>query len=299
VETSGEGYLLYPNRTPGNEYFLATFNTQEGNDELLPARGLLIWHVDEAKWAGEAFGTPNNEPCYPPSSADCCAQHYLVALEQADAAYNLEIPGTYQITSAAHPCPGSTGYFCDALDYWSAGAHFTESTIPGSKTYCGGGSALSLDNIKVDPSDSGRMLFALVVDPNLNPIYPPVITSIPVRETEMDELYQYQLGTQGTLPVEYSLVDYPTGVTLGAESGLLTWVPNDTQIGTNHLIVEAENCWGKYTQTWDLQVTYNPDSPDGEKKSQGCGCNSLEGFGSLPLGMIGFYWLRRSRRAGR
>ncbi|MDD5222533.1 MAG: M6 family metalloprotease domain-containing protein [bacterium] len=297
VESSGEGYVLYPNGTAGNEYFLVTFNTREGNDELLPARGVLIWHVDEAKWGGESSGTPNNESCYPPGSADCCSSHFLVALEQADDAYNLEIPGTYYVDSAAHPCPITTGYFCDAQDYWSAGAYFTESTTPGSKTYCGGGSAISLDNIKVDPSDSERMLFALVVDPDLNPIYPPVITSIPVQETEIDELYQYQLGTEGTLPVEYSLVNYPTGVTLNAESGLLTWVPNDTQIGGNHLTVTAENCWGKYNQTWELIVTYT--LPEEEKgKSQGCGCNSLEGMGVLPLLMIGFPWLRRSRRGG-
>ena len=297
VETSGEGYLLYPNQTQGSEYFLATFNTKEGNDELLPARGLLIWHVDEAKWtSGDAFGTPNNEPCYPPSSTDCCTQHYLVALEQADAAYNLEIPGYYQVQSAAHPCPSSTGYYCDASDYWNTGKSFTESTAPGSKTYCGGGSAISLDNIKVDPSDSERILFALIVDPNLNPIYSPSITSIPVKEAELGELYQYQLGTQGTPPIDYHLVDYPTGVTLGVGSGLLTWVPTDAQIGVNHLTVEAENCRGNATQTWDLKVIYTP--PDNEVKSSGCGCNSMEGMGFLPLSMIGFAWFRRSRRGG-
>ncbi|MCX5868634.1 MAG: M6 family metalloprotease domain-containing protein [Proteobacteria bacterium] len=297
VETSGEGYLLYPNRAPGNEYFLATFNTAEGNDELLPARGLLIWHVDENKWAGEAYGTPNDEPCYPATSTDCCTQHFLVALEQADAAYNLEIPGSYPIASASHPCPSSTGYYCDSLDYWNGGASFNENTAPASQTYCGGGSGISLDNIKVDPSNPGRLLFSLTVDPGTNPIIAPMITSIPGVEAPMAEPYRYQLAAQGNPPLEYRLRDYPTGVSVESGTGLLTWVPNDTQIGVNHLKVEAENCRGTDAQEWDVTVTYAP--PTGEEKSQGCGCNSLEGFGSLPLGMIGFYWLRRSRRAGR
>jgi len=293
VETSGEGYLLYPNRAPGNEYFLATFNTAEGNDELLPARGLLIWHVDEDKWTGEASGTPNVEPCYPPSSTDCCTQHFLVALEQADAAYNLEIPGSYQVTGYT-PCPNSNGYFCDALDYWNGGASFNENTSPASQTYCGGGSGISLDNIKVDPSNPGRLFFSLTVDPGTNPIIAPLITSIPGVEAPMEEPYRYQLAAQGNPPLEYRLRDYPTGVSVESGTGLLTWVPNDTQIGVNHLKVEAENCRGTDAQEWDVTVTYAP--PTGEEKSQGCGCNSLEGFGSLPLGMIGFSWARKSRR---
>ena len=305
VESSGEGYLLYPNLTTGNEYFLATFNTREGNDELLPARGLLIWHIDESKWSGETAGTPNNEPCYPPSSTDCCNQHFLVALEQADAAYNLEISGSYQ-ASAVTPCPSTNGYFCDAEDYWNSGLSFSGSTTPGSKTYCGGGSGISLNNIKIDPSHPERIYFGLTVDPSVNPIYSPAITSIARKEAEMGELYQYQVIAGGNQPIDYRLLsgfDYPSGVTMAPGTGLLTWTPTDAQIGDNHLGVEAENCQGTATEYWDVTVKYTipdgiPDG-DGEKKSQGCGCNSLEGVGFLPLGMIGFYWFRRSRRGGR
>lgn len=250
--------------------------------------------MDEDKWNGKTDGTPNDEPCYPPNNADCCTQHFLVALVQADAAFNLEIPGTYQVSSATHPCPTSSGYYCDASDYWKAGASFTESAAPGSKTYCGGGSGISLDNIKVDSSNPGRLLFSLTVDPGTNPIIAPLITSIPGVEAPMEEPYRYQLAAEGNLPLEYRLRDYPTGVSVESESGLLTWVPNDTQIGVNHLKVEAENCRGTDAQEWDVTVTYAP--PTGDEKSQGCGCNSLEGMGFLPLGMIGFSWARRSRR---
>ncbi|HEX2897803.1 MAG TPA: M6 family metalloprotease domain-containing protein, partial [candidate division Zixibacteria bacterium] len=80
VEQNSTIYRLWTSGNMGNEYFLVENRQRTGYDTFLPQSGLLIWHIDDAK-AGNTQewwpGQPN-------------ANHYKVALEQADGSFELE-----------------------------------------------------------------------------------------------------------------------------------------------------------------------------------------------------------------
>ena len=94
------------------EYFLLE-NRQQfsgGYDQYLPGSGLLIWHVDEAKWS--IYGGPdNNSECRslpsPHCWGSCTSTHYLVALEQADRSDHLEY--LTNRGDGGDPFPGTAG----------------------------------------------------------------------------------------------------------------------------------------------------------------------------------------------
>ena len=80
VKSSGEIYRLWTSGNTGNEYFLIENRQKTGYDTYIPASGLQIWHIDDAK-------TSNTQEWYPTMPG---ANHYWVALEQADGLYELE-----------------------------------------------------------------------------------------------------------------------------------------------------------------------------------------------------------------
>ncbi len=77
-------------------------------DEYLPAGGLLIWHIDEARW-WRYGGNDNDSECgtIPHCSGACAGSHYLVSLEQADRFDHLE--RKLNVGDGGDPFPGSTG----------------------------------------------------------------------------------------------------------------------------------------------------------------------------------------------
>jgi M6 family metalloprotease-like protein len=81
VKTSGDIFRLWTSGGVGDEYFLVENRQTSGYDAYLPASGLLVWHIDEAK-------SSNDEEWFPGLNA---ANHYLVALEQCDGLYELEL----------------------------------------------------------------------------------------------------------------------------------------------------------------------------------------------------------------
>ncbi len=90
---ASQEYFLLENRqkTPGTY------------DEYLPGGGLLIWHVDEAMWN---YTLQNDYECTLDPHCNCNdAQHYLVALEQADGYRDLELKNNSG--DAGDPFPGT------------------------------------------------------------------------------------------------------------------------------------------------------------------------------------------------
>jgi len=111
---SSVAYRLNTSR-PG-EYFLVENRQKVGYDSHLPGAGLLIWHVDEA-----VIGS-NSLECRQHNNWLCGANHFRVALEQADGALDLEFgrnPG-----DASDPFPG--------LEQRRA---FGPSTLPNTSSY--------------------------------------------------------------------------------------------------------------------------------------------------------------------
>jgi immune inhibitor A len=87
--SSGPGNVvrLWTPNLEETEYFLVEYRQKTGYDVELPESGLLIWHVDEAKW--NRWGL-NQVEC---ESSPCCAceeNHSLLALMQADGYLHLE-----------------------------------------------------------------------------------------------------------------------------------------------------------------------------------------------------------------
>lgn len=290
VETSGEALILYPNQTEGDEYFLVTFRTREGSDRELPGRGLFVWHVDESGWADIYTSRyPNSEPWYPDSDLNPCTEHNLVALEQADGQWHLEDPECENDIGSLSPC------FWDANDYWVGGGSFAGDTTPDSKTYCGESSNIELGNINIDASDPGKIRFSVTVDPGTNPILSPVVTSIPPGDAPVGELYEYQVELEGTEPIECRLGDAPRGMTVEVDTCLISWTPDDTQIGMNLVILEAENCREVVEHSWEIRVVYVPPENGGEEEG-GCGCNTMPDLSFPGLGAAVFWFRRKTGR---
>lgn len=129
VENGGTIFRLWNAGAASNEYFLVENRQKTGYDSYLPSEGLLIWHIDDAK-------SSNRQEWYPGMTN---AEHYLVALEQADGLWELEHKNDYG--DGGDPFPGLT-----------SATSFSGSTSPNSNGYLSGSSFVAVENIS--PSGS-------------------------------------------------------------------------------------------------------------------------------------------------
>lgn len=102
-----------------NEYFLIENINKTGRYAAMPARGLMIWHVDE-----------DGNNAYNEMTSD---RHYMVSLEQADGLFELENNSSYG----------------DARDAFSTATQtsFNDTTVPNANWWDGSYSNLSIGNI--------------------------------------------------------------------------------------------------------------------------------------------------------
>ncbi|MEK7812975.1 MAG: M6 family metalloprotease domain-containing protein, partial [Candidatus Desantisbacteria bacterium] len=128
AETNPVVYKLWNNTMDSEEYFLV----ENRQDAYLPGKGLLIWHVDDGQQT-------NADP-----------SHYLVALEQADGARELE--RDINRGDIGDPYPGSkvNRYF----DNWSN---------PNSRSYSGTSTYIAVTNIS---NSAATMIADLSVVPS-------------------------------------------------------------------------------------------------------------------------------------
>ena len=70
---------------------------------------------------------------------------------------------------------------------------------------------------------------------------PPVITSTPSQVTTVDQPYQYQVTASDPegQALTYMLLVKPDGMTIDPNTGLVTWTPTSTQLGSNAVVVGA------------------------------------------------------------
>jgi immune inhibitor A len=133
VNQNGTIYRLWTSGNIGPEYFLVENRQRVGYDFYLPNSGLLIWHIDEIK-------TGNTQEWYPGQAG---ANHYKVALEQADTLF--EMDRHLDQGDAADAYPGTTG-----------NTSFDAVSIPNSNSYTSGQSFVGVQNI----SPSGAIINA-------------------------------------------------------------------------------------------------------------------------------------------
>ncbi|MDZ4722374.1 MAG: M6 family metalloprotease domain-containing protein [candidate division Zixibacteria bacterium] len=133
VGTGGTIYRMWTSGLLANEYFLVENRQQTGYDTHIPSSGLLIWHIDDSK-------TDNSQEWYPGQPV---ANHFAVALEQADGLFQLEQKTSYGNT--ADPFPGSDNKL-----------NFNGTTTPNSNGYLSGATFVGVNNI----SSSGPTITA-------------------------------------------------------------------------------------------------------------------------------------------
>ena len=92
----------------------------------------------------------------------------------------------------------------------------------------------------------------------------PIITSTPITSAVANQTYTYKVNA--TDPdvgdtLAYTLSAKPTGMTINASTGLISWTPISGQIGDNDVIVEV-SVGDKYdTQNFTIAVSETPPAP--------------------------------------
>ncbi|MET7397930.1 M6 family metalloprotease domain-containing protein [Dactylosporangium sp. NPDC005572] len=146
VKHSFRVHRLWTGGLPGSEYFLVENRQRTGYDAALPGAGLLIWHIDENQ----------------PDNTD--ESHYLVGLVQADNQRDLE-------WSANRGDPG------DAYPGSTANPVFTATSTPGSHSYAGAPTGVSITGI----SASAPTMTATVAVSVPGPVHLPIAAAARAR----------------------------------------------------------------------------------------------------------------------
>jgi hypothetical protein len=82
-----------------------------------------------------------------------------------------------------------------------------------------------------------------------------IFTSIPDSTAVLNELYSYDVEVVATPnPATFSLQEKPTGMTINASSGIISWTPTTIYQG-GRVMVKATNSAGSYYQTFYVYVT--------------------------------------------
>ncbi len=126
VNTGGQIFRLWTSGLMTNEYFLVENRQKIGYDAYIPQGGLFIWHIDDNKSTNQQEWIPGNPG----------ANHYLVALEQADGLFELENGSPSSSGNASDPFPGSL-----TVRNWNG------STTPNSNSYTTGGTFVAVNDI--------------------------------------------------------------------------------------------------------------------------------------------------------
>lgn len=90
---------------------------------------------------------------------------------------------------------------------------------------------------------------------------PPVVTATPSSATSATAGSTYQYQVQATDPgntsLTYSLTQAPSGMSIDSSTGLITWTPDSTDVGTANLTITVTDAYDNQTQQ-TVQITVNP-----------------------------------------
>ncbi len=147
--TTPDVYQLLGGTSLSGEYFLVENRQKTSFDAGLPGSGLLVWHIDGNLINSTiSANTVNDNECIPPY--DCSANHYGVALVQADNRWDLE-GGTLGF-----------GNYGDASDPYSATTNsaLSDTTSPAAVLYDGTKTGLSVSLISASTTTMTATLSA-------------------------------------------------------------------------------------------------------------------------------------------
>ena len=85
----------------------------------------------------------------------------------------------------------------------------------------------------------------------------PIIISIPDTTAVSNFYYSYDVEATGVPDPTFSLSVMPAGMTIDVASGLITWTPDDSQVGENNVTVTAASTSGQDDQSFTIDVELN------------------------------------------
>jgi hypothetical protein len=88
----------------------------------------------------------------------------------------------------------------------------------------------------------------------------PTITSTPVTEATVGQLYTYDVNASGNPAPTYALTSFPLGMTIDTNSGVIEWTP--AAAGSVQVTVEASNVAGTDAQSFTLYIVTPPQCPE-------------------------------------
>jgi hypothetical protein len=101
------------------------------------------------------------------------------------------------------------------------------------------------------------LLLTFGCSPSISINKPPVITSIPTITAKVGVEYSYNVFA--TDPngdnLTYSLLAYPNGMTINPQTGLITWIPTESQVREYEVEVEVSDGELSVTQTFTITVS--------------------------------------------
>jgi hypothetical protein len=83
-----------------------------------------------------------------------------------------------------------------------------------------------------------------------------VITSNPITQTSVGQLYNYDVDATGYPTPTYALTTAPTGMSINPNTGLIAWTPGAG--GVYSVTVTANNAVGSQNQAFNLMATQTP-----------------------------------------
>ncbi|MCB2210925.1 M6 family metalloprotease domain-containing protein [bacterium] len=179
TEQVGQYYRMWINGTIGPEYFLVENRQPIGFDSFMPGGGLMIYHVDEN------VTTLNCNEWYPGYTTN---GHYMVALEQGDALFELE--QAINMGDGGDNWPG-----------WSGAALFNSGSLPNSLDYNGNNTNVTVGNIILSPP----LIIADLLINRPAPVNPLVDVMamphfLPIFIPAMGGSFPYDVAINNTLP---------------------------------------------------------------------------------------------------
>jgi len=89
------------------------------------------------------------------------------------------------------------------------------------------------------------------------------IVSDPINTIKENDLYSYQIAAEDPDgdKLTYSLALNPEGMDIDSENGLITWIPNNNQIGVHQVIIEITDGQHSVQQDFEIEVINVNDSP--------------------------------------
>ncbi|MGB6370699.1 MAG: right-handed parallel beta-helix repeat-containing protein [Atribacterota bacterium] len=90
----------------------------------------------------------------------------------------------------------------------------------------------------------------------------PVIISKPIITATEDQLYLYQIEASDPNgdTLTYSFIIKPEGMSIDSESGLISWIPANNQVGIHQIIVEISDGKQSVAQSFEIEV-FNVNNP--------------------------------------